>query len=139
MATIDGTKKKLTVSGEAIESAVNSKHEHSNKTVLEKLTDNNGTLQYNGSDITGGGSSYTLPTASETVLGGVMVDGTTITVNGDGIIQGVEAKNVTSISVDEPVRDYTGLEYFENIDYIYCSYWIYDENDNYDVAAEKNS
>ena len=56
MATIDGTQKKLTVSGEAIESAVNSKHEHSNKTVLDKLSDNNGTLQYNGADITGGGS-----------------------------------------------------------------------------------
>ena len=56
MATIDGNKKKLTVSGELIESAVNSKHEHSNKTVLDKLSDNNGTLQYNGSDITGGGS-----------------------------------------------------------------------------------
>ena len=54
MATIDGTKKKLTVSGEAIESAVNSKHEHVNSAVLNKLTDKNGTLQYNGSDITGG-------------------------------------------------------------------------------------
>ena len=91
MATIDGTKKKLTVSGEAIESAVNSKHEHSNSAVLDKLSDNNGTLQYNGADITGGGSAteYTLPTASTTVLGGVMVDGTTITVNGDGIISSV--------------------------------------------------
>ena len=86
MATIEGTKKKLTVCGEAIESAVNSKHEHSNSAVLNKLSDNNGTLQYNGADITGGGSSYTLPTASETVLGGVKVDGTTITVNPDGII-----------------------------------------------------
>ena len=86
MATIDGTKKKLTVKGELIESAVNSKHEHSNSAVLNKLSDNNGTLQYNGADITGGGSSYTLPTASETVLGGVKVDGTTITVNPDGII-----------------------------------------------------
>ena len=86
MATIDGTKKKLTVKGELIESAVNSKHEHSNSAVLDKLSDSNGTLQYNGADITGGGSSYTLPTASTTVLGGVKVDGTTITVNPDGII-----------------------------------------------------
>ena len=86
MATINGNQKKLTVSGEAIEGAVNSKHEHINKTVLDKLSDNNGNLQYNGSDITGGGSSYTLPTASETTLGGVKVDGTTITVNDDGII-----------------------------------------------------
>ena len=59
MATIDGTKKKLTVKGELIESAVNSKHEHSNSAVLDKLSDNNGTLQYNGADITGGsGPSY---------------------------------------------------------------------------------
>ena len=57
MATIDGNKKKLTVSGEAIESAVNSKHEHSNSAVLNKLSDNNGTLQYNGADITGGSAS----------------------------------------------------------------------------------
>ena len=56
MATIEGTKKKLTVKGELIESAVNSKHEHSNSEVLNKLSDNNGKLQYNGSDITGGGS-----------------------------------------------------------------------------------
>ena len=83
MATIDGNKKKLTVSGEAIESAVNSKHEHSNSSVLDKLSDNNGTLQYNGDDIT---IKYTLPTASKTVLGGVKVDGSTITINGNGII-----------------------------------------------------
>ena len=83
MATIDGNKKKLTVSGEAIESAVNSKHEHGNSSVLDKLSDNNGTLQYNGADIT---TEYTLPTASKTVLGGVKVDGSTITINGNGII-----------------------------------------------------
>ena len=86
MATIDGTNKKLSVSGEQIEESVGKSHEHSNKTVLDKLTDNNGTLQYNGADITGGGSAYTLPTASETVIGGVKVDGTTITVNSDGVI-----------------------------------------------------
>ena len=86
MATIDGVNKKLSVSGEQIEESVGKSHEHSNKTVLDKLSDNNGTLQYNGADITGSGSAYTLPTASETVLGGVKVDGTTITVNPDGII-----------------------------------------------------
>ena len=86
MATIDGTNKKLSVSGEQIEESVGKSHEHSNKTVLDKLSDNNGTLQYNGADITGDGSSYTLPTASTEKLGGVKVDGTTITVNSDGII-----------------------------------------------------
>jgi len=35
--------------------------------------------------ITGG---YTLPTASTTVLGGVKIDGTTITINGSGVISG---------------------------------------------------
>ena len=34
----------------------------------------------------GSGSSYTLPTASTTTLGGVKVDGTTITVDGGGVI-----------------------------------------------------
>ena len=86
MATIDGANKKLSVSGEQIEESVGKSHEHSNKTVLDKLSDNNGTLQYNGADITGDGSSYTLPTASTEKLGGVKVDGTTITVNSDGII-----------------------------------------------------
>ena len=87
MATIDGNKKKLTVSGEAIESAVNSKHEHRNSSVLDKLSDNNGTLQYNGADIT---TEYTLPTASKTVLGGVKVDGSTITIT-DGVIKSKQA------------------------------------------------
>ena len=91
MATINGNQKKLTVSGEAIESAVNSKHEHSNSAVLDKLSDNNGTLQYNGADITGGSATeYTLPTASETVLGGVKVDGSTITVT-NGVIKSKQA------------------------------------------------
>ena len=34
----------------------------------------------------GSGSSYTLPTASTTTLGGVKVDGTTVTINPDGVI-----------------------------------------------------
>lgn len=33
-------------------------------------------------------AAYTLPTASTTVLGGVKVDGTTITINGSGVISG---------------------------------------------------
>lgn len=38
---------------------------------------------------TGGGSTYTLPTASTTVLGGVKVDGTTITIGTTGIVSAV--------------------------------------------------
>ena len=34
----------------------------------------------------GGGGDYTLPTATTVVLGGVKVDGTTITINGSGVI-----------------------------------------------------
>ena len=90
MATIDGSNKKLSVSGEQIEESVGKSHEHSNSDVLDKLSDDNGTLQYNGSDITGGSATeYELPTATTTTLGGVKVDGTTITVNGDGIISSV--------------------------------------------------
>lgn len=36
--------------------------------------------------IAGGGTAYTLPTATTTVLGGVKIDGTSITINGSGVI-----------------------------------------------------
>lgn len=49
-------------------------------------TNGNGQLSF----VTSGGS-YTLPTASTTVLGGVRVDGTTITINGSGIISSASA------------------------------------------------
>lgn len=39
--------------------------------------------------IDGGGGGYTLPIASTTTLGGVKVDGTTITANGDGVISAI--------------------------------------------------
>jgi len=35
-----------------------------------------------------GGGNYTLPTATTVVLGGVKIDGTTITINGSGVISG---------------------------------------------------
>ena len=105
MATIDGTNKKLSVSGEQIEESVGKSHEHSNSDVLNKLSDNNGTLQYNGADITGGSvTEYTLPTASTTVLGGVKVDGSTITINGEGVISatstgaGLTEEQVTNVA-----------------------------------------
>lgn len=37
----------------------------------------------------GGGSSYSLPTASTSVLGGVKIDGTSITIDGEGVISSV--------------------------------------------------
>jgi hypothetical protein len=48
---------------------------------------NDGTVMTTASN-GGGGSTYTLPTASTSVLGGVKVDGTTITVDGNGVIHG---------------------------------------------------
>lgn len=61
-------------------------HTHENQTdVLDKFTiDDNGVLLFNGEDI----SSYSLPTASTNTLGGVKVDGSTITIDEDGTIHG---------------------------------------------------
>ena len=46
---------------------------------------------YNGTSwldlaASGGGGSYTLPTATDTILGGVKIDNTTITIDGGGVI-----------------------------------------------------
>jgi len=41
---------------------------------------------------------YTLPTASTTVLGGVKVDGTTITINGSGVISGANTYTLPTAS-----------------------------------------
>lgn len=41
---------------------------------------------------------YTLPTASTTVLGGVKVDGSTITINGSGVISGANTYNLPTAS-----------------------------------------
>ena len=47
-------------------------------------TNGSGTLQF--TTVAGGSSNYNLPTASAQTLGGVRVDGTTITINGSGVI-----------------------------------------------------
>lgn len=60
-------------------------HTHSNNEVLDKFSEYGDTLLYNGSAL----SSYTLPIATQTSLGGVKVDGTTITVSNDGTISGL--------------------------------------------------
>ena len=61
-------------------------HTHSNqKNILDKFTvDDSGALLFNGELI----SSYTLPIASTDNLGGVKVDGTTITIDENGVIHG---------------------------------------------------
>ena len=65
---------------------INGYHTHENQTdVLDKFTvDESGTLYFNGEAI----SSYLLPIASTNILGGVKVDGSTITIDEDGTIHG---------------------------------------------------
>lgn len=59
-------------------------------------------LSTNGSGqlafITNQAASYSLPTASNSVLGGVRVDGTTITINGSGIISSASAYTLPTAS-----------------------------------------
>lgn len=61
MATIVTTeaagKKKLTVTAEQIENAVKTAHEHTNSDILDKFTEENGTLKYDGSDV-GSSTNY---------------------------------------------------------------------------------
>jgi hypothetical protein len=45
-------------------------------------------------------SAYTLPTASTTVLGGVKVDGTTVSISGGGVISAIAAVNYYPITKD---------------------------------------
>ena len=55
---------------------------------------NNGVFTYTPPDLSGYlTQQYTLPTASTTVLGGVKVDGSTITINGSGVISGASTYN----------------------------------------------
>jgi hypothetical protein len=59
-------------------------------------------LKYDGvkwiNDSDNSGEIYTLPTASTTVLGGVKVDGATITINGDGVISGANTYSLPTAS-----------------------------------------
>ena len=71
-------------------------HTHSNQeNILEKFTvDDNGTLLFNGELI----NSYTLPIASTDNLGGVKVDGTTITIDENGVIHGANTYELPTAS-----------------------------------------
>ena len=57
-------------------------------------TNGSGQLQF----ITNEAASFSLPTASTTVLGGVRVDGTTVTINGSGVISAASAYTLPSAS-----------------------------------------
>lgn len=56
-----------------------------------------------------GGSSYTLPTASTTILGGVRVDGTTIQINGSGVISSTYTLPTASASTLGGIKIGSGL------------------------------
>ncbi len=60
---------------------------------------NSGGTALEWADAPSGGGSYTLPTASTTVLGGVKIDGTTITIDATGVISGQTPGVPTTITV----------------------------------------
>ena len=71
--------------------------------------DENGSLAYKVMET---GSSYTLPIATDTVLGGVKVDGVTITVDAEGVITGdtytrTEIDDALALKIDKPEVDGT--------------------------------
>ena len=64
----------------------NKLHSHDNKATIDKFgVNSNGKLTWDSNIV---GSDYVLPVASTSVLGGVRVDGITITVDSDGTIHG---------------------------------------------------
>ena len=76
-----------------------------------------GVFTYTPPDL--GASTYSLPTASTTVLGGVKVDGSTITINGSGVISGsssyndgdVDARLNTATATSGKILSWTGTDY----------------------------
>lgn len=82
-----------------IEPLETNSHTHSNKSVIDLFnTNTDGKLVWNGVIV---GSDYELPVASTSILGGIKVDGTTITADSDGTIhgasQGVDFTTLTTI------------------------------------------
>lgn len=62
-------------------------HSHGNKETIDKFgTNSEGKLTWDSVTV---GSDYTLPVATDSTLGGVKVDGTSITINSDGVISSV--------------------------------------------------
>lgn len=76
-----------------------SSHSHSNKSIIDLFnTNTDGKLVWNDTIV---GSDYELPVASTSTLGGIKVDGTTITADSDGTIhgasQGIDFTTLTTI------------------------------------------
>lgn len=80
-------------------SALDGYHSHTNKdNVLDKLSVNeNSDLLFDGKIIQAN-EQYVLPVATLTTLGGVKPDGTTITINEDGVISGASTYNLPTAS-----------------------------------------
>jgi len=75
-------------------------HSHGNKETIDKFgTNSEGKLTWNSITV---GSDYTLPVATDSTLGGVKVDGTTITIDSNGTIHG-------SSSYELPIASNTTL------------------------------
>lgn len=76
------------------------KHNHNNKTILDKFTidSETGKLLYDGNEVTPEYEEYKLPVATSNTLGGVKVDGSTITVDGDGVISGASTYELPTAS-----------------------------------------
>lgn len=75
-------------------------HSHGNKETIDKFgTNSEGKLTWDSVTV---GSDYTLPVATDSTLGGVKVDGTTITVDSNGTIHG-------SSSYELPIASNTTL------------------------------
>jgi len=102
-------------------------------------------LSTNGSGqlafITNQAASYTLPAASTSVLGGVRVDGTTITINGSGIISSASAYTLptASGSILGGIKVGTGLSILAGVLSVTSgaqadSLKVVDDENNYRVA-----
>lgn len=76
---------KVSDTNSRVDTLEGSSHTHENKSVIDLFTTSDSKLLWNGIAV---GSDYELPIATSSVLGGVMPDGTTITVDADGTIHG---------------------------------------------------
>ena len=83
-----------------IQALQDTSHTHDNRATIDKFgTNSEGKLTWNSITV---GSDYTLPVATDSTLGGVKVDGTTITVDSNGTIHG-------SSSYELPIASNTTL------------------------------
>ena len=87
MATTENGITTLTVSGVQVEDAVAKKHEHSNSTTLDKLSENDGKLLFNGAAISGGSSD-----------GGATADWTTNTTVSN-LAAGTDVTGLTALEI----------------------------------------